>query len=79
MLVGRGSNDCLREGEQLLSRLKKDKQFPLTLLGFLNNTSVPGELQLLSSIQIRQWCEFFKVLLLACRTCRPSSATSTGT
>lgn len=60
-LVSQPNNQAIKEGENMLNFLKKDQGYPIALLQYMNAPAVPPEGKLRAAIELKLWCEFFKV------------------
>ena len=66
-LVSQPNNQSIKEGEHLLNLLKKDKTYPIALLHYMNSSNIGPDGKLRAAIELKLWCEFFKVFLVLFR------------
>lgn len=62
-MVSQPDNLVIKQGEHLLASLKKEGAYPLALLHYINNPAISDEGKLRAAIELRLWCQYYKVLL----------------
>ena len=45
----------------MLQHLKKNNQYPLGLLHYIDNPNTPDDSKLRAACELKLWCEYFKV------------------
>jgi hypothetical protein len=55
-LVSQANNHSIKQGEQILALLKKDKSYPLALLHYMNSSNVSIDGKKRASIELKLWC-----------------------
>ena len=76
-LVSQPNSNLIKQGEQMLAILKKSEEYPLSLINFMNNPAVSPEGKLRSAIELKLWCEHFKVTTSRSRQFRSFKDSST--
>jgi hypothetical protein len=62
-LVSKHDNASIKQGEHLLSILKKESSYPLALLQYMGNPAISDDGKLRASIELRLWCQYYKVIV----------------
>lgn len=52
---------AIKQGENMLQHLKKNNQYPLGLLHYIDNPNTPDDSKLRAACELKLWCEYFKV------------------
>ena len=61
-LVAQANNNQIKEGEAKLAYLRKDSNYPINLLYYINNNQDP-QYQLRAAIELKLWCTSYEVIL----------------
>lgn len=76
-LVSKPDNSLIKQGQNQLHKLKSNTNYPMLLLSYLKD-SIGYDGKLRASIQLRIWCDNYKVHVSSFRICRNFSATPTS-